>query len=69
MFQVKFNEQVMSFDAPITVYDAAKEAGLISREIIAAAVNGTTTDLTTLITADAEVAHCNRISQSRCFLP
>ncbi len=56
MFQVKFNDQVMSFDAPITVYDAAKEAGLISREVIAAAVNGTTTDLTTLITADAEVA-------------
>ncbi len=55
MFQVKFNEQTVSFDAPVTVYDAAREAGLISREVIAAAVNGTTTDLTTLITADADV--------------
>ncbi len=55
MFQVKFNEKVLNFDAPVTVYDAAKEAELISRDIIAAAVNGTTTDLTTLITADADV--------------
>ncbi|MBE6598013.1 MAG: threonine--tRNA ligase [Ruminococcaceae bacterium] len=56
MFQVKFNDKVLNFDAPVTVYDAAKEAELISREVIAASVNGTTTDLTTLITADAEAA-------------
>ena len=38
-----------------SVYDAAAEAGLISREIIAAKVNGEVVDLTSLIFADAEV--------------
>jgi len=56
MFEVKFKDTAMSFEAPVTVYDAAKEAGLISREVIACAVNGTPADLTTLIDGDAEVA-------------
>ena len=38
-----------------SVYDAAAEAGLISREIIAAKVNGEVVDLTSVIENDAEV--------------
>ncbi len=38
-----------------SVYDAAAEAGLISREIIAAKVNGDTVDLTSILADDAEV--------------
>ena len=41
--------------APVTVYDAAKEAGVIEREHIAALVNGQPADLTAQLTADAEV--------------
>ena len=43
------------FESGITVYDAAKEAGLISREVIAAKVNGAVVALTSPLTADAEV--------------
>ena len=41
--------------APVTVYDAAKEAGVIEREHIAALVNGQPADLTAELTADADV--------------
>ncbi len=41
--------------APVTVYDAAKEAGVIEREHIAALVNGQPADLTAELTDDAEV--------------
>ncbi|MCR4761415.1 MAG: threonine--tRNA ligase [Oscillospiraceae bacterium] len=41
--------------APVTVYDAAKEAGVIEREHIAALVNGTPADLTAELSADADV--------------
>jgi len=56
MITVSFGESKFSFEAPITVYDAAKEAELISREVIAASVNGKTVDLTTPITEDAQIA-------------
>ena len=56
MFEVKFKDKAVNFDAPVTVYDAAKEAGLISREVIACAVNNVPADLTTVIDADADVA-------------
>ena len=38
-----------------TVYDLAAEASLISREVIAAKVNGEVVDLTTPVAADAEI--------------
>ncbi|MBR6761884.1 MAG: threonine--tRNA ligase [Oscillospiraceae bacterium] len=41
--------------AGVTVYDAAKEAGVLSREVIAAKINGEPADLTTPLSADAEV--------------
>ncbi len=39
----------------MTVYEAAKEAGVLTRETIAALVNGQPADLTAPLTADAEV--------------
>jgi len=55
MFKVNFASKTVELEAPITVYDAAREAELISREIIAAKVNGVTVDLTTVIDADSDV--------------
>ncbi len=55
MFTVSFPNKQLQFDAPVTVYDAAREAELISREVIACAVNGKVVDLTTPIEADADV--------------
>ncbi len=55
MFKVNFQAKTVELDAPISVYDAAREAELISREIIAAKVNGTVVDLTTVIDSDCDV--------------
>ncbi len=52
---ITFGDKKIELSAPITVYEAAKEAELISREVIAASVNGEVCDLTTPLTADAEV--------------
>ena len=54
--KITFNKsEIREFDAPLSVFDAAKEAGLISRAVIAANVNGELSALTKLIEADAEV--------------
>ncbi len=59
MFKVNFSCGAEYIgDAPISVFDAAKEAGVISREIIAAVVNGETVDLTHQIGEDCEVKLC-----------
>ena len=55
MFKINFGEKTAEFSAPVTAYDAAREAELISREVIAARVNGTVVDLTTVIDANASV--------------
>ncbi|MBQ9098280.1 MAG: threonine--tRNA ligase [Clostridia bacterium] len=55
MFQVKFAEKEMSFEAPLSVFDAAKEAELISRAHVAAKVNGKVVAMTQLLDADATV--------------
>ena len=39
MFTVRFNDKTLSFDAPVTVYDAAREAELISRDVIVSRVH------------------------------
>ncbi len=52
---ITFGEKKIELSAPITVYEAAKEAELISREVIAASVNGEVCDLTTPLTGDADV--------------
>ncbi|MBQ7847830.1 MAG: threonine--tRNA ligase, partial [Clostridia bacterium] len=45
--KVLINEQEFEVSSPITAYDALKEAELISREVLAANVNGNTVALTT----------------------
>ncbi len=55
--KIKFLQGVsVELSAPTTVYDAAKNAGLISREVIAARVNGETVDLTHTLENDADIA-------------
>ena len=53
--KINFGAKICEYDAPITVYDAAREAELIDRSIIAAKVNGEVVALTKLIEADANV--------------
>ena len=53
--KIQFENTVFEAQSAMTVYDAAKEAGVLSREVIAAQINGKSCDLTTLIEADAEV--------------
>ncbi len=53
--KVKFGDVELSLAEPRTVYDAAAEAGLISRAVIAAKLGGEVVALTKLIEADAEV--------------
>ena len=55
MFNVDFGTKKAAFDAPLSVYDAAAAAELISREVLAAEVNGKVTALTTVLSADAKV--------------
>ena len=52
---IKIGENVISVSEPKTVYDVAAEAGLISRAVIAAKVNGEVSALTKLLDADASV--------------
>ncbi|MBR4201240.1 MAG: threonine--tRNA ligase, partial [Oscillospiraceae bacterium] len=53
--KITFAGSSIECDAPVSVYDAAMQAGLITREIIAATVNGQPADLTQQLTADSEV--------------
>ena len=53
--KIKLYDLELSFDAPITVYDAARSAEKIDRSIIAAKVNGEVVALNHLIENDAEV--------------
>ena len=55
MFTVSFPNKQLAFEAPLSVYDAAREAELISREVIACSVNGKMVDLTHVIDGDAAV--------------
>ena len=55
MFQVKFADKEMRFDAPLSVFDAAKEAELVTRAHVAAKVNGKVVGMTQLLESDAEV--------------
>ncbi|MBO5354970.1 MAG: threonine--tRNA ligase [Clostridia bacterium] len=55
MFKVQFAEKEMKFDAPLSVFDAAKEAELVSRAHVAAKVNGQVVGMTHLLQEDATV--------------
>ena len=57
MINVKFSSgEVVSVENGTTVYDAAAVAGIISREVLCATLNGEVVGLTTPIDADADVA-------------
>ncbi len=59
MFKVRFTGGgEYEGESPISVFDAAKEAGLISREVIAAVLDGETVDLTHTVDSDCEVKLC-----------
>ncbi len=53
--QIHFKETSIELDAPMSVFDAAAAAELISRAVIAARVNGKVCALTQILDADAEV--------------
>ena len=53
--KINFGDSVLEKNESITVYDAAAEAGIISRAVIAAKVNGAVCALTTLIDGDCDV--------------
>ena len=56
MLNIKFADgKQVSVEAGTTVYDAAAAAEAISREVLAATVNGTLVGLTTPLTADSEI--------------
>ncbi|MBR5632913.1 MAG: threonine--tRNA ligase, partial [Clostridia bacterium] len=56
MLTIKYDGAEYSFDAPVTVYDAVSAAGPVSRDNIAAKVDGEVVGMTHLIEADAEVS-------------
>lgn len=53
--KINFGTKIVELDAPMTVYDAAAAAELISRSVIGAKVNGKLCALTEPLTADADV--------------
>ncbi len=53
--KIKILDQVREYDAPVTVYDAAKDMELITRAVIGAEIDGKTVALTQELTADTEV--------------
>ena len=53
--KINFGEIVIEKSEPVTVYDAAAEAGVISRAVIAAKIDGEVRALTYTINGDADV--------------
>ncbi len=53
--KIKILDQIREYDAPVTVYDAAKDMELITREVIGAEIDGKTVALTQVLAEDAEV--------------
>ena len=55
MFSIKFSDgKVYESEAPVSVFEAAKAAGNISRDVLVAKVNGVLTELSTVIDSDAD---------------
>ncbi len=48
--------EVYSSDTPVSVYEAARELGIISREVIAAKINGEPKELSTVIDGESQVS-------------
>ena len=56
MIKVKFNGQELELESGLSVYDAAASVGPVSRDFIAATVNGEVSDMTRKLTEDCEIA-------------
>ena len=57
MFSIKFSDgKVYESEAPVSVLEAAKAAGNISRDVRVARFNGVLTELSTVIDSDADVS-------------
>jgi len=56
MAKIRFSSgEIYESASPVSVYEAAREAGIISREVISASVNGVNTELSTVVEGDADV--------------
>lgn len=55
MIKVKFNEHELELESGLSVYDAVASVGPVSREFIAAKVNGVVSDMTRKLTEDCEI--------------
>jgi threonyl-tRNA synthetase len=55
MITVKFENAQFVSESPVSVYEAAKEAGVMERSVITATVDGEPADLSYVIEKDAEV--------------
>ena len=55
MFKVSFPEKTLEFEAPLSVFDAAKAAELVTRAHIAAEVGGAVVGMTHTLAGDCEV--------------
>ncbi|MBQ7172156.1 MAG: threonine--tRNA ligase [Clostridia bacterium] len=56
MIQITFGEKAVSVERGTTVYEAARAAEAISRDVLSAGIGGETVDLTTPLTADAAIS-------------
>jgi threonyl-tRNA synthetase len=52
---IKFGNVVLEKNEPLTVFEAAQEAGLISRAVVAAKINGVVCAMTQMLDGDADV--------------
>ena len=52
---IKFGDVCLEKNEPLTVFEAAQEAGLISRSVVAAKVNGVVCEMTHTLDGDADV--------------
>ncbi len=52
---IKFGDIVLEKNEPLTVFEAAQEAGLVSRAVVAAKVNGVVCAMTQMLDGDADV--------------
>ena len=55
MFKIEFQEKAMTFEKPLSVFDAAKEAGIVTRAHLVSKVNGKLADMTHVLSTDAKV--------------
>lgn len=55
MFRVKFPEKEMCFEAPVSVYEAARAAELMTRAVLAAKVDGKVTELSAPLSSNCAV--------------